>query len=296
MLGYDDEVSQDHDWGPRVMLFFRSEVPEVGERLNQSLPKTYAGFPVCFPGGSHRVECLVWDQFRAGYLGIQGNPRAADWLHIPSQHLLTFTTGPLFFDEIGVEQERNALGWYPDDVWRYLLACQWQRIGQEEHLAPRAGSIGDSLGSIVITARLVRDVMRSAFLLERKYPPYPKWFGHAFSRLESARVLFPPLSEAITSSNWLDRNRAMASACEVLAEMQNRVGLCEPRPSKAIAFHDRPFLVVEHGSQFAEALLAAITDPEVRSWADKPLVGGIDTYSDSTDYLVHFRSLPNPLT
>ena len=33
-------------------------------------------------------------------------------------------------------------------------------------------------------ALLVRDVMRLAFLIERQYAPYAKWFGTGFARLD----------------------------------------------------------------------------------------------------------------
>ena len=41
---------------------------------------------------------------------------------------------------------RERLAWYPVDVWRYLLAAGWARLGQEEHLMGRAGYAGDELG------------------------------------------------------------------------------------------------------------------------------------------------------
>ena len=43
--------------------------------------------------------------------------------------------------------------------------------------------MGDELGSAVLGARLVESAMRLAFLMERTYAPYVKWFGTAFARL-----------------------------------------------------------------------------------------------------------------
>ena len=36
---------------------------------------------------------------------------------------------------------------------------------------------GDELGSQVVAARLVREIMKLAFLMEKKYAPYSKWLG-----------------------------------------------------------------------------------------------------------------------
>ena len=74
-------------------------------------------------------------------------------------------------------------------MWLWQLACQWRRIAKEEPFPGRAAEAGDQLGCRVLVARLVRDVMRLCFLLERRYAPYPKWLGTAFARLDSAATV-----------------------------------------------------------------------------------------------------------
>ena len=60
---------------------------------------------------------------------------AADWLTISSQKLRELTAGAVHHDEVGeLTALRARLAWYPHDIWLYLLASGWQRIGQEEHL------------------------------------------------------------------------------------------------------------------------------------------------------------------
>ncbi|WP_202870597.1 DUF4037 domain-containing protein [Kribbella sp. VKM Ac-2571] len=81
------------------------------------------------------------------------------------------------------QRVRDALAWYPDQIWRWTLACQWSRIAQEEAFVQRTHEVGDELGSRVVAARLVRDLMRLAMLQARTYAPYSKWLGTAFARL-----------------------------------------------------------------------------------------------------------------
>ncbi len=57
----------------------------------------------------------------------------------------------------------------------------------------RTAEKGDELGSQLVAARIVRDLVRLCFLLERRYPPYMKWLGSAFARLESAADIGPAL-------------------------------------------------------------------------------------------------------
>ena len=110
-----------------------------------------------------------------------------DWLAAPQQLLLEVTAGAVFHD--GLEElgaVRETLAWYPDDVWLWLLACQWRRLDQEEPFVGRTAEVGDELGSRILAARLARDLMRLCFLLERRYAPYSKWLGSAFARLDAA--------------------------------------------------------------------------------------------------------------
>ena len=106
--------------------------------------------------------------------------------------------GAVYYDGLGeLTALRQALAWYPQDVWLYLLACGWQRIGQEEPFVGRAGAVGDDLGSALIAARLVRDVINLCFLLEKQYAPYPKWFGTAFQHLDCATAISPQLEKVL---------------------------------------------------------------------------------------------------
>jgi hypothetical protein len=84
-----------------------------------------------------------------------------DWLMAPTQVLRELTGGVVFHDGLGLlEQYRNVLAWYPDDIWRYVLACQWMRLSEEEPFVGRCGEVDDDLGSAVVTARQVRDLMK----------------------------------------------------------------------------------------------------------------------------------------
>jgi hypothetical protein len=181
---------------------------------------------------------------------------------------------------------RAQLAWYPRDVWLYLLACGWARIGQEEHLMPRTGFVGDELGSALISSRLARDVMSLCFLMERRYAPYPKWFGSAFQKLACAAQISPHLERAQAAQTWQEREAALSEAYVLLAKMHNALGLTDPLPERVGNFHGRPFKVID-AEGFSAAILAKIDDPQVRRIAAKGLIGSIDQFSDNTDLHSH---------
>ncbi|MFD0662404.1 DUF4037 domain-containing protein [Thermocatellispora tengchongensis] len=200
-----------------------------------------------------------------------------DWLAAPWQHLAEITGGEVFHDGLGVlEHARAALRWYPADVWRYVLACQWARIARQESFPGRSGEAGDDLGSAVITARLAGDVMRLALLMRRRYPPYAKWLGTAFTRLPGTAELGDALAAAVAAGEWRQRQRHLAAAYERVAALHNRLALTGPLQTTARPYSTRPFPVIDAG-RFAAALLETITDPRVRALAP---AGSIDQLCD----------------
>jgi hypothetical protein len=307
VLGYDDAMSTDHNWGPRVILFLNQgelvrQAQAVHEALAQQLPREFQGYPTNFTDPdpndngtqllahqaqgpiNHRVPCLTFQGFITEHLNfdIEQPIEPADWLTFSEQRLLTLTAGPVFYDAIGLNDARARFDYYPRDVWLYLLAAAWTRLGQEDHLMGRAGFAGDELGSALIGARLVRDVMRLCFLMERAYAPYPKWFGSAFQRLPPASSLSPFLTGALRAFSWQERGSYLVPAYEILAARHNALGLTEPLPEKAAPFFSRPFPVVSlHGH--VEALLRQIQDPRVQAIAKLPMIGSLDLFSDNTD-------------
>ena len=307
VLGFDTPVSADHHWGPRVLLFLGDEdcdrhADAIRDVMRRRLPTIFLGWSTNFsapdltdqgvqrlqPGRegdiNHRVEIQTVARFFRDYLGLDvlAPLTAPAWLTLPSQKLGTVTAGELFHDGVGLEEVRQRLAWYPHDVWLYQMAAGWTRIGQEEHLMGRAGQVGDDLGSRVIAARLVRDLMRLCFLMERQYAPYAKWFGTAFGRLKAAPGLQPLLSRVLAAASWPERDRSLGEAYAAVARLHNSLGLTDPVPADPVPFHGRPFTVI-FGDRFAEALRERIADPEVRALPFP--IGGVDQWSDSTDLL-----------
>lgn len=309
VLGFDDVMSTDHHWGPRLLLFLTAEdysdyASELKTTLANQLPYKFKGYATNFtppnPDDSnvqqrqiinagpinHRVEIYTIRSYVLDYLGfdITNAIELADWLTFPQQQLLTLTAGAVFHDKIGLDQVRKRFAFYPHAIWLYLMAACWTRIAQEEHLMGRAGLAGDEVGSALLGARLVRDVMRLCFLMERTYAPYPKWFGTAFKHLNCAPALWPILLQTLQASTWPERDQHLSHAYEFVAAKHNALQLTPPLPQKVVDFHGRPFKTIAlHG--FAEALIATIQNPAVKKLATQPIIGNIDLISDNTDIL-----------
>jgi hypothetical protein len=299
VLGFDSPRSTDHDWGPRLQVFLADADEEKGQAehirqvLAQRLPSAFRGWPTVLRASgagaeqppSHWVTVAGLRSWLTRSLGFDpsGPVSLLDWLAAPSQVLAEVTGGEVFHDGLsgggGLAAVRNRLAWYPHDVWLHVMACQWQRIAEEEPFPGRCAEAGDDLGSSVVTARLVRDLMRLALLIQRRYPPYSKWLGSGLAQTAAAAELLPPMTAAVHASTWAEREDRLSASCEAVARLHNTLAVTPPLdPAVRPTFYERPYRVLDSG-RFADALRAQIRHDEVRAL---PLTGTVDQFVDST--------------
>lgn len=301
VLGYDTPISMDHDWGPRVQIFleeadFKRDALSLLAILDEKLPSTFRNHPTSFPDPDRPVEA----DFESGCLGssrfgieIYSYPSACkrilgwtlkdeistlDWLGLTQQRLLGFTSGQVFHDPSGIlENLRTKLSWYPEDVWLYLLSCQWARIAQEQAFVGRCGDVQDENGSQLIAMRLLEAAMQLCFFLERKYAPYSKWFGTAFSRLDC----FPIINEQIQlihhTSNWKERQEALCELFQQVGYLHQSSNVPGAITPQITGYFDRPYQVI-NADEFIQPLRSQIKDEKIKSL---PLTGSIDQLTNN---------------
>jgi hypothetical protein len=308
VLGYDSERSTDHNWGPRFQVFLpedlhASRTAALDEALRKRLPGSFRGFPVSFSdpdpldGGTqvplpsedgpvhHLVEITTIGDYFRRYLGmdVRDGIGALDWLTFPEQRLLELTAGEVFHDPRGeLARHRQKLSYYPSDIWLYKMACQWQKLFQQEAFVGRCAEVGDAVGMKIVTARLTRDIMKLCFLMERRYAPYDKWLGSAFAKLACGAEATPRIMSALEGRNHRSIERSLAELYVLLGEMHNALGVTDPLDTAPRHFFHRPYTVIR-ADRFTNALLGAIESTEVRNISVR--IGAIDQFADSTDFI-----------
>jgi hypothetical protein len=302
VLGYDTELSRDHDWGPRAQLFLtpldcRHLRPRMIAALADDLPRAFQGLTTRFmesdsdhvrvrvkpdgDGGSPLIWIGTIREYFRSYLHVNPDRKLSDldWLLLPSQKLLSITVGPIYHDDVGLARARAKFAYYPRDHWLHLIAVQWLRIAEEEAFPGRTGAVGDQLGSRLLAARQVREMMRLAFLLERRYYPYDKWFATAFRELRLAGELEPLLVRGLDARTPRAREAALSGAYELLAKRQNALRIAAPLSAKVSSYHNRPYLVI-HAGEFAAAIRARIRNRRIR---DLTRIGSIDQFGNTEE-------------
>jgi hypothetical protein len=291
VLGLDDDVSRDHDWGLRLNLFVPADMTaEVDAYLEDSLPATFDGLPTRFattsdPRQRHRVQMQDVAAFVHSHTGldVRNAWSVNDWLSLTGQSVLEVTAGPVFIDTDGaLTDARSALAWYPDDVWKYVIAADWSRLAQELPFVGRSAERGDDLGSRVIASRLVGVAMHLAHLLDRQWPAYSKWLGTSLARLPRAHPVAEALGRVLSSTDWRDREDALVDALQTLNRIQAAAGL--PAPDNPIEnFWNRAYRSIR--PDVITALEDSISDPAVKALPRG--LGSVEQWSDNTHVLTN---------
>ena len=179
-LGYDDELSRDHDFEPGFCIFLPGE--EVVsrrdafllERAYEKLPKTFMGFtrnalnPV---GGNRRGVIRMGDFFEAKTGSRDGELSLGAWLTLPDYMLKEAVNGAVFCDHYGeFSRIREKLLYYPEDVRLKKLAGNLLLMGQSgQYNYSRCVSRGETGAAQLAVFEFVKSAVQVMFLLKKQY-------------------------------------------------------------------------------------------------------------------------------
>ncbi len=189
-LGYDDDVSRDHDGAVGFMLWLTPEDHgQIGRRLSEAygrLPELYRGSQTECPAG-RRTGVMTIAAFYRPFTGLDGAPEHwQEWLQLPSEALAQAVSGAVFRDSLGqftAIRERILTG-MPEDVRLKKIAARAALMAQSgqynytrylRHGEPGAAAL--ALGEFVVNA------IGMAFLLNRRHRPFYKWAFRALREL-----------------------------------------------------------------------------------------------------------------
>ncbi len=235
-FGYDDALSQDHDFGPGFCIWVPDEMDEAQVAALQQaytlLPKTYCGITRrVTPQGNNRVGvCRISDFYRR-LIGIGGVPQTeTQWLQIEEEQLAAAVNGAVFQDNLGTFTGiRKALQFgYPKAVRLRRLAQETAWMAQRgQYNLPRLLQRGDKLTAILAFSHFAESTMRATHLCANVYAPYYKWLLHSTEQLPLGREIAARLKqwETLPMEKW--ETEIVTPVCQMLANQMRMQGITE---------------------------------------------------------------------
>jgi len=260
-FGFDDELSQDHDFGAAFCMWLTDgDYDEIGQPLNDSymsLPDSFLGFP--------RRDLNAYDEQRVGamrisdfYLKFTGCPAApqtiAEWRMIPESFLAVATNGEVFRDDLDAFSEvRSALlAFYPEDIRLKKLAARVATMAQSgQYNFKRCMDRRETVAASLALSEFIKSACSAVFLLNKKYMPFYKWAHRGLKALPLVSEAWA-LSEAIVSGGTADSAKTLdnieALSDAVLRELK----------AQNLTYGDDDFLLPH-----ADVIMQHITDPVI---------------------------------
>lgn len=211
-LGFDDSLSQDHDFEPGFCIFLPDESLVSSrdefllERAYSKLPKEFLGFkrnelnPV---GGNRHGVIRIADFFDSKTGTKDGELTTDGWFFVSEQFLIEATNGKIFSDNFGLLTNiREKLSYLPEDIRLKKLAGNLLIMAQSgEYNYPRCIKRSESAAAQLAISEFVNAALKVIFLLNKRYIPYYKWVFKALKELNKLSSLHGDLEYLISSGN-----------------------------------------------------------------------------------------------
>jgi len=225
--GFDDEISQDHDWGPCFCIWLESkDYLEIGDDLQNlydKLPESFMGLKkrVENPLSKGRIGILNTQSFYKSFIGLDHAPETLEqWRMIPEYQLSAATNGVIFYDPLGkFTSFRNRLkAYYPEEIRLKKIAARCMTMaqaGQYNYL--RCMRHGEKVAAQYALSLFIEATISMVFLLNMEYMPFYKWMHRAVKGLP---VLGGQIFEMLNqlSQNICLADDLMVRNCFILVE------------------------------------------------------------------------------
>lgn len=268
-FGFDDEISQDHDWGPGFCLWLNKQDYEViGAALKARIVELPQSFEV-FDGrqesswGKGRTGVFEIGSFYKQFMGFEHVPTEfRQWRMIPESNLATATNGEVFTDPLGeFTAFRTALlNFYPEDIRLKKIAHRCMLMAQSgQYNFMRCAKRGELVAAQCSETEFLNTAVSMVFLLNKKYRPFYKWMHRGLQGLpilgaemyQLCADLVTAHTKATGEAVYTRKQELIESICsKVIAELR--------RQNLSDSTHD---FLLEHGPQVQKR----IQDPQLKS-------------------------------
>jgi hypothetical protein len=225
MLGYDDELSRDHDWEPRFLLFLEeSDHQKLGKavaaKFNDLRPASFHGINLSM---TKAITVQSIDGFYKELTGLPCPPKSIqEWITVRENDLCYAQAGKIFYDPTGNLTRRYRAFqkiYYPREVWLGRIAAQLFRIWHygKYNICDRMLKRDERIGALIGMGLVIQAAMRLTFLLNHRFSPYWKWLHCAFVQLPYLAPELNPILQKIEKASTLeDRVQVIGQICDLV--------------------------------------------------------------------------------
>jgi len=280
-LGFDDDLSVDHDFGPSFCLWLPKRLYEpygkLCQQAYQQLPGEFRGHPArkVMLHGHGRVGVLCTEDFYFGLTGAQQIPKTnLDWINLSETSLSQAVNGEVFRDDPGefTAFRNSLLAFYPDDILYKKIAARAAAMAQSgQYNYSRLCKRKEWTGAYLALAEFMKNTCSVVHLLNRRYVPFYKWMHRSLQDM-------PILPEIYGLMEQLAEGKDMKAAWENVSEADFLYGFLNTRDQNAVLIETICQLVIRelrkqgisdeedmYLEPHAMSVMKKIKDPMIRS-------------------------------
>lgn len=217
-LGFDDEISSDHDNQTRCLILlddidFELYFSQISNLIHKHI--------------SEEVTIQKITDFYSFYTSFPYGPiTIEDYKNIPEEYLCSATNGKVFVDNLGkfTNIRNRILGYYPQDFMYKKLAYHLNNIAQSgQYNYPRLLKRKDVVAKNFALNEFVKHYINLVHILNKKYVPFYKW---SFKNLENLKILGDYTTQYLNllfDSNDIEKEKIINDMCiKIVQELNSR--------------------------------------------------------------------------
>ena len=230
-LGFDDEISEDHDFSSRCQLFLDdSDYKTYKSDLESSLKIFCKNLESLTSNLKDvNIEIMPISNFYKYYTLFENGPKTeSEYRKVPMDLLCVATNGKVFLDNLGKFSEiRNRLlNFYPEDIRLKKIAFQLNKMAQSgQYNYSRMIKRGDTVAANIAQGEFVKHYLEFVHLLNKKYMPFYKWSYRSACSLEILGNFTQRNLKKLSEASIYEKESLIEEICLTVVNTLNELGL-----------------------------------------------------------------------
>lgn len=226
-LHADDEISRDHDWGPRFELWltdddYGNHGKELDENINHAAPSVFLSIERSKRARAVRVASIDgWFKEETGFTHPPKGVGAWEFSPITESHLHFIKHAPIYYDPLGEFSTRKEefSHFAPEMLLYRMTGCCWclWHFG-EYNFCSRVSKRDDLLTRHLCVHHFVESAMRMCLYLNEDFCPYWKWLPFQFRKTPMGQQIRGQLDVLVGTSSMDEKVSAVQSVCRVFRQ------------------------------------------------------------------------------